>query len=416
MNSEIQNDVLIVGAGIAGLALGLALARAGRRVQVIDARPAQASAPRSDGAYAQRVYALSPANVAWLNELQVWPALDATRATPVYDMRVFGDMAPPAVLASWPGGGDPAEPAQAKGGLHLSAYRSGIGELCWIVEEPELLRVLEAAAGFAANLSVLRPAEPAALLQNAQGAQLRLADGRMLGARLVVACDGANSWVRSAAGIETDVIEYGQTGVVMNFHTEKPHHNCAYQWFRREEDESAGVLAWLPLPAQQVSMVWSVTEARAKALMAMPHEALAEAAAQAGGQQLGKFTPAGAPAGFPLKNLRARALIAARVALVGDAAHVIHPLAGQGLNLGLADARALAESLQGRRDCGEFLALRSYERARKAAILEMHAVTHGLTRLFAPAHPALRAVRNIGLHLTGALPALPRLIARHAIR
>ena len=407
-----QHDALIVGAGIAGLALALALARAGRRVQVIDTRPAAAVAPaRSAEAYAQRIYALSPANVAWLTQLQVWPALDATRVTPVYDMRIHGDMAPP-LLAGWPG----AAAGARESGLHLSAYRSGIAELCWIVEEPELLRVLETAAGFAANLDVLRPAEPVALLQKAEGAELRLADGRVCAAQLIVACDGAQSWVRSAAGIDTDVIEYGQTGVVMNFRAGKPHQNCACQWFRREPDDSSGVLAWLPLPAGQVSMVWSVTEARARELMALEPQALADAAAQAGGDLLGGFTPAGAPAGFKLRNLRARALIAPRVALAGDAAHVVHPLAGQGLNLGLGDVRALAETLQGRRDCGEFLTLRAYERARKAAILEMHAVTHGLTRLFAPAHPALRAIRNIGLNLTAQAPVLTQLIARHAVR
>lgn len=400
-------DVLIVGAGSAGLALGLALARAGRRVQVLDARPASQKGAAAPDAFDQRIYALGPSNVAWLEELRVWSAIDPARLTPVYDMRVHGD-AP--VEKFLPG----LRPGEA--GLHLSAYRSGVAELCWIVEEREISRALEAAAGFAANLEILRPVEPVLLQQKPEAVYLRLADGRQLEAQLLVACDGAQSWVRSAAAIDAQVLDYHQSGVVANFHAHLPHHNCATQWFRREPDGSAGVLAWLPLPQGQVSMVWSVAEARARELLALDGAALAEAAAQAGGELLGAFRPAGKPAAFALKNLRAGSLIAPRVALAGDAAHVIHPLAGQGLNLGLADVRALAEALAGRRDCGDFLALRAYERARKAAILEMHAVTHGLERLFSAGHPALRALRNMGLNLTARLPVLPQLIARHASR
>ena len=412
-----KTDVLIVGAGIAGLALALALARAGRRVQVLDAKPAFPFVPRGPESFEQRVYALSPANVAWLTELRVWGAMDPGRVLPVHDMRVHGDVPLARLL--------PGLPATRLGedGLHLSAYRSGVGELCWIIEERELARVLEAAAGFAANIEILRPVEPALLLQKADGAQLRLADGRTCEAQLVVACDGASSWVRAAAAIDVDVIEYGKSAVVANFHAERPHQNCAYQWFTQDREDAeegsrvgSAVLAWLPLPAGQVSMVWSVSEARARQLLALDGNALADEAAQAGGHTLGSFTPAGVPAAFKLRNLRARTLIAPRVALAGDAAHVVHPLAGQGLNLGLADVRALSEALAGRRDCGEYLALRAYERARKAAILEMHAVTHGLERLFSARHPAARALRNIGLNLASHLPVLPQLIARHAAR
>jgi len=435
-------DVVIVGAGIAGLSLGLALAQAGRRVQIVDAR-APAPATRVAGQFDQRIYALGPANVAWLDELRVWAAVDAARVLPVHDMRVFGD-APlrsllPALGARGKAGdqpvhaigqgGGPAEdqpgqhaanaPSKAAvqaDGLHLSAYRSGLAELCWIVEESEIARVLESAAGFTANLEVLRPAQPAALVQEADSVQLRLADGRICHGRLLVACDGASSWVRGAAGIGTDLTPYGETAVVANFHAALPHRNCAYQWFRREEDGSAGILAWLPLPDGQVSMVWSVTDARAEQLLGMESHALAAEAARAGGATLGAFSPAGPAAGFKLKNLRARALIAPRVALAGDAAHVVHPLVGQGLNLGLGDVRALAAALAHQPDCGAFLTLRAYERARKAAILEMHAVTHGLDRLFSATHPLARAVRNIGLNLTARLPVLPQLIARHATR
>lgn len=502
-----KQDVLIVGAGIAGLALGLALAQAGRRVQIVDAR---APGPAASGAqdYDQRIYALGPSNVAWLEALRLWGAVDPKRVTPVYDMRVYGD-APatewwPAGLpklpvlpgfGSLPGGagaaggsataggaggssatgaaggsgaaggaggsgatgksgsadvasgpgvsgsaGVAAGPAAAsadagaaggsgskgapvglppvalEGGMHLSAYKAGLAELCWIVEEREVARVLESAAGFAAGLEIIRPVEVQALRQLEDGVELQLGDGRVLSAQLLVACDGANSWGREAAGIGSALFDYHQTAVVANFHAERPHHNCAYQWFRREDEGSASVLAWLPLPDGQVSMVWSADDKFAAYLQELDLDLLAAAAAAAGNNALGSFIPAGQRAGFKLRNLRAQSLIAPRVALAGDAAHVVHPLAGQGLNLGLADARALAQALAGQRDCGARLALRAYERERKAAILEMHAVTHGLMQLFSATHPALRAARNFGLNLTGRLPVIPGLIARRAAR
>jgi len=319
-------------------------------------------------------------------------------------------------LPGLPGGAPWQAEGKGPGGLHLSAYQSGLAELCWIVEEREVARVLESAAGFAKNLEIIRPVQAQALRQLDDGVELQLADGRVLSAQLLVACDGANSWVREAAGIGSSVIEYEQTAVVANFRAEKPHHNCAFQWFRHEDEGSASVLAWLPLPDGQVSMVWSADDRFADYLQGLDADLLAAAAAAAGGNALGAFTSAGNRAGFKLRNLRAKALIAPRVALAGDAAHVVHPLAGQGLNLGLADARALAAALAGQRDCGARLALRAYERGRKAAILEMHALTHGLERLFSATHPAVRAARNIGLNLTGRLPVLPGLIARHAAR
>jgi len=428
-----KQDVLIVGAGIAGLALGLALEQAGRRVQVVDARAPNSAEPAA-GEFDQRIYALGPANVAWLEALRVWGAVDPKRVVPVYDMRVFGDGPGPEglpglerlaqrvratglpALPGLPGGAPWQAEGKGPGGLHLSAYQSGLAELCWIVEEREVARVLESAAGFAKNLEIIRPVQAQALRQLDDGVELQLADGRVLSAQLLVACDGANSWVREAAGIGSSVIEYEQTAVVANFRAEKPHHNCAFQWFRHEDEGSASVLAWLPLPDGQVSMVWSADDRFADYLQGLDADLLAAAAAAAGGNALGAFTSAGNRAGFKLRNLRAKALIAPRVALAGDAAHVVHPLAGQGLNLGLADARALAAALAGQRDCGARLALRAYERGRKAAILEMHALTHGLERLFSATHPAVRAARNIGLNLTGRLPVLPGLIARHAAR
>ena len=259
--------------------------------------------------------------------------------------------------------------------------------------------------------------EPASLHTGADAVSLTLADGRACEAQLIIAADGARSWVRAAAGITTDDIPYGQTAVVANFHTEKPHFNSAFQWFRDgPADRGSSILAWLPLPGQQISIVWSAPDALAAELMAMPTDALANRVAEAGGNALSALRSAGVPASFPLRNQRARSLIAPRVALVGDAAHVVHPLAGQGLNLGFGDCAELARCLDGARDPGEHLTLRRYERARKAAILEMYGLTHGLQRLFSSQALPVRTLRNAGLNFTGRLPVIPELLVRLATR
>ena len=399
--------------------LALSLAAQRRSVLLLDARTPSAAPPAPAG-FDQRIYAISPASVAWLTDLKLWQAVDAARVAPVYDMYIQGD-APDALRLPWQSS---ASSAAAQGstalpglpGLHLSAYRAGVGELCTIVEERELARVLTQALSFASSVEVLRPVELASLKCDADAAMLTLADGRVVSAKLIIAADGARSWLRGAAGIASDDIAYGHTAVVANFEIEKPHFNCAAQWFRAEADGASSVLAWLPLPRNQVSMVWSGPDALAAELLALPPGALAARVAEAGGHLFGALSPAGAAASFPLRNQRARSLIAQRVALAGDAAHVVHPLAGQGLNLGFGDCAALARVLAGVRDPGDALVLRRYERARKAALLEMHMVTHGLQRLFSSQQPVLRTLRNAGLNFIGQLPVIPRLLVQRATR
>ena len=406
-----SHDVIIVGAGLAGMSLALALAAQRRRVLLLDARPA-APLPAPAAQFGQRIYAISPASVAWLTQLKLWQAVDAARATPVYDMHIYGDSAGAWRLPSLVQGGSDSAPQ----GLHLSAYRAGVGELCTIVEERELARVFMQALSFASGVEVLRPAGLVSLKTGSDAATLTLADGRDVSAKLIVAADGARSWLRGAAGIATDEIDYGHTAVVANFQTEKPHFNGAMQWFRQEAGGDSSVLAWLPLPGRQVSMVWSAPDALAAELLGLPPDPLAARVADAGGHLFGALSLAGAAASFPLCNQRARSLIAQRVALAGDAAHVMHPLAGQGLNLGFGDCAALARVLGGARDPGDTLVLRRYERARKAALLEMHVVTHGLQRLFAAQQPTVRTLRNLGLNLIGQLPVIPRLLVQRATR
>jgi ubiquinone biosynthesis UbiH/UbiF/VisC/COQ6 family hydroxylase len=244
-------------------------------------------------------------------------------------------------------------------------------------------------------------------------ATLRLETGEALHSRLLVAADGADSWLRRQAGLAAEESGYGQTAVVANFETGEPHHGVAFQWFR-----SDGVLALLPLPDNRASMVWSARQELADRLLALGPEELCAEVGAASGEMLGRLRLITAPAGFGLRLIRVQRLVGTRLALVGDAAHNLHPLAGQGVNLGFRDARELASVLAARgqeRDAGSRALLRRYERARREDILAMTAVTHGLQRLFNNSVPPLAWLRNLGLSLTDHLLPLKASLIKHAL-
>jgi ubiquinone biosynthesis UbiH/UbiF/VisC/COQ6 family hydroxylase len=245
-------------------------------------------------------------------------------------------------------------------------------------------------------------------------ARVRLSGGGLLKGRLLVGADGARSIVREAAGMQARESDYGQAAVVANFRCGKPHRNTAYQWF-----QGGPVLALLPLPGERVSMVWSLPESDAARTFALAPDALCRAVEEASGALLGAFALETPPRTYPLRRLSARRLVAPRVALAGDAGHVIHPLAGQGLNVGLQDARALAQVLAGRepnRDPGDLALLRRYERSRAEPILAMDFAVDGLYRLFGATSRPAAILRNAGLNLTGRMPVLKNLLMRHAMR
>jgi 2-octaprenylphenol hydroxylase len=381
-------DVVIVGAGLAGLAL--ARAARGLRVALVAQQRAPA-APLPGEDIDARVYAITPGNAAFLSGLGVWRALDAARVAPVRAMRVFGDAAGAA--------------------LEFDAYRAGCSELAWIVEDRALQAALWRALEIDGSVEVLAPAECESLEIGPREARLTLRDGRALGARLVVGADGARSFVRQQAGIAASGEGYAQSAVVANFACERAHGGAALQWF-----QGGPVLALLPLPGERVSMVWSTSDAGR--LLGLDAQALCREVGRASGHALGELSLLCAPRAFPLQRLAARRMVAPRAALVGDAAHVVHPLAGQGANLGLQDARELAAVLAARepqRDPGELRLLRRYERARAADILAMDTTVHGLYRLFAAGAQPLARLRNLGLNLTDRLPVLKNLLIRQAM-
>jgi len=220
--------------------------------------------------------------------------------------------------------------------------------------------------------------------------------------------------VRERAGIAATTKQYGQTAVVANFNCERPHLGRALQWFH----DDGGVLAWLPLPGRRVSMVWSARDDLAERLFGLPGEELAREVSAASFDLLGALRLITPPSRFPLRCIRVQRLIAPRLALVGDAAHNLHPLAGQGVNLGFEDVRELSAVLRQRgpeRDVGSTALLRRYERARREDILAMTAATHGLQRLFNHTGTPLAWIRNLGLNLTDRLAPLKSLLVRHAL-
>jgi ubiquinone biosynthesis UbiH/UbiF/VisC/COQ6 family hydroxylase len=382
-------DVAVVGAGLVGASFARALDGTGLRLALVE--PALPPAPTER--WDSRIYAISPGSVAFLRSVGAWGAIDASRVQPVRRMAVSGDA---------PGAG-----------ITFSAYDAGVPELAHIVESGRLQRALWNGLSVQSNLALHCPSRCAALVLGEREATLTLEGGERIRARLVVGADGAASWVRNAAGIATATQSYGQRGVVANFACERPRQGTAYQFFRPD-----GVVAYLPLPGNRMSMVWSTPDEDAATLVGLEPAALCAQVAEAGRNTLGKLELLTPPAAFPLQLLAAERTTDRRLALIGDAAHVVHPLAGQGVNLGFGDARALAEALIGRepfRDCGDPVLLRRYARSRAEAVAAMRTVTDGLHHLFGAKSAIISAIRNAGLNFADRAPVLKTLLVRQAL-
>lgn len=383
-------DLIIVGGGPVGASL--ALAAQGLSVALVAQERRDSPRVPPPGLDA-RVYAVSPGNAGFLRSLRAWPPTPADRVTPVHAMRIFGD--------------------SGASEIEFDAYKAGVPELAWTVEDGVLQDAVWGKLEERESVQVFAPAECERLDLGPKHASLRLRDGRELRGRLVVGADGARSWVRQQSGIAARERDYGQAAVVANFVCGKPHRNTAFQWFQR-----GPVLALLPLPGAHVSMIWSVSPAEAERLAGLEPEVLCREVERASQGLLGTLTLATPPRTYPLRRLSAQRLIGPRVALIGDAAHVIHPLAGQGLNLGLQDARTLSVLLASREvvhEPGDMRLLRRYERSRAEPILSMDAMVDGLFKLFGTQASTVSRFRNAGLNLTNRLPVLKNLLMRHAM-
>ncbi|ABB07213.1 UbiH/UbiF family hydroxylase [Burkholderia sp. Ac-20384] len=381
-------DVAVVGGGLVGKTAALALTQSGYKTALL----AQPATPRpADLAFDTRVYALSTSSQALLERLRVWQALDHSRLAPVYDMRVYGD---------------------AHAELHFSAYQASVPQLAWIAESSLVEASLDAALRFQPNLTWF-DARAQGFDVRDDAAVLTLSSGQVLEADLIVGADGAHSWVRSQMGAKVERRDYRQTGVVANFKASLPHRETAYQWFHEGE-----IVALLPLPDGHVSLVWSAHTAHADELLALDPAQLAAEVERVSHGQVGTLDCVTPAAGFPLALQTVDKLIAPRVALVGDAAHLIHPLAGQGMNLGLRDVAALADAIAGKesfRNLGDTVLLRRYERSRREDIRALMVATDGLQRLFAVPGSLAKAVRNAGMAFVGAQPLVKRWLVSAAL-
>ena len=385
-------DMIVIGGGLVGASLVVALKDSGLKIALIESH--ESMPLPQDTSWDSRVYAISPGSASFLLSLGVWQQLEVERVAPVYEMAVFGD--------------------DNSAHINFSAYEIGVSELAFIAENRQLqAAVWEMLKSLNTNIHLFCPAKCTSIIWQESSVEVQLENGSLLETSLVVGADGVNSWVRKQAGIEVSRHAYHQIGVVANFSVELSHRHIAYQWFRRD-----GVLALLPLPDKRVSMVWSASEEQADLLRNLSAEELCQRVAEASSYTLGALQLITPPVGFPLNFVHVDKLVKPRLVLIGDAAHGIHPLAGQGVNLGLRDARELAAVLNARgmqTDCGNFMLLRRYERVRKEDILALELVTDGLQKLFNNSNPTLARLRNLGLEITNRLPLIKNRLIQHAL-
>lgn len=384
-------DIVVVGGGLVGPALALALAGAGFRVTVVDREAARRrAAPGFDG----RAYAIALASARLLRALGVWDAVEG-KAAPIRDITV-----------------DEGVPAGAPL-LHFDPRELDEGRVGWIIEDRWLRGALIAAMEQAAGITHLAPAEVAGAERGPAGATVRLTDGRTIEAPLIAACDGRRSALAAEAGIRRLRWDYGQTGLVNAIAHERPHAGVAHQSFF-----PGGPFAVLPLPGNRSSLVWSERRREAERLTTLDDDAFTAEVAARVGPRLGRIELAGGRWAYPLDLSLASAYAAPRLALAGDAAHGVHPIAGQGLNIGLRDVAALAEVLvEAARigeDIGSTVVLERYQQWRRFDATVMALGMDTLNRLFSNANPVLRLARDAGLAAVGRLGGLRRVLMREA--
>ncbi|WP_162516915.1 FAD-dependent 2-octaprenylphenol hydroxylase [Aeromonas hydrophila] len=390
---QMQNvDVVIVGGGMVGLGLAAALKGSALKVAVIEG---QLPEPALDEAPDNRVSALSLASQRILQQVGAWRGIEARRLQPYGQMEVWEQ--------------------DSFGRIAFDAASLRQPELGHIVENRVIQLALLEAILDGDNIQLLSPARASSLQSGEAGSLLLLEDGSALSAKLVVAADGAHSWVRRQADIPLTSWDYGHHALVATVRCAEPHEAVARQIFTPE-----GPLAFLPLWQPDLcSIVWSVPAARAETLCQCDEEQFNRQLTTAFDGRLGLCKVEGARSAIPLTARYARDFARERLVLVGDAAHTIHPLAGQGVNLGLLDAAALAEQIlrnqAAGKDIGRLANLRGYERWRKSEAASMLAAMEGLKRLFAGANPLKKLVRGAGLCAFDLLTPLKQSVIRAAM-
>jgi 2-octaprenyl-6-methoxyphenol hydroxylase len=384
-------ELLIAGGGLNGLVLGIACAGAGLDCVVVDR---QDLAVPETADFDGRSSALAYGSQQVLDAIGVWPAL-AGEAEPILEIRVADNNAPLFVHYD-----------------HRDLGRAA--PLGWIIENRILRRVLVAHARALPSLAVLAPVAVGSITASAGGATATLSDGGRITCRLVAAADGAQSPLRRAAGIKTMDWRYRQTAIVTTVRHQRPHAGIAVEHFL-----PAGPFAILPMTGNRSSIVWTERQELAARILALPEPAFGAELAARFGDFLGAVEPIAPRWSYPVGLMLAERYVDRRLALVGEAAHVIHPIAGQGLNLGIRDVAALAELvIDARRlglDIGDDALLRRYQQWRRLDAVLLAAVTDGLNRLFSNAISPLRLIRDLGLAAVDRLPPVKRFLMRDAM-
>ena len=388
-----EADIIVVGAGLVGLSAALAFAQQGKSVVLVDEKKTHAKKAEDNKAntWDSRIYALTPATESWLQTLGVWQHVDAARVNDIHAMHLWND--------------DATSP------LILADSDANLMKLGVIVENCNLMHALRANLDAASGL-VLKTASCKSIENFAQHICLTLDDDTQVSAKLLVAADGAHSFVRQQLNIATKLKAFNQTAIVANFLAEKPHQDVARQWFAAHE-----TLALLPLPEKHVSMVWSLSTERAAELLLLTPQQLAARVQARANYALGELELVSEVLSFELQQASASQLIAERVVLIGDAAHQIHPMAGQGVNLGFRDIAALQQLLakaHALQDIGEKIFLRQYERARKADIVSMNSLTSGLDYLFASEQYFLKKLANWGMRQLNKQAIMKKIMIKQA--
>ncbi len=402
---------MIVGAGLVGMAAAVSLAQnvdgQSYRVVLVDQKTpntALANAREWDS----RIYAITPSSIAWLKALGVWQLMDATRMTAIKAMHIVGD--------------DQSDTSQ----LQLSASDASLQSLClqnlgFIVENQQLMHALWQKLQ-TLNVEIITGVACENLTTTSQTATLSLANQQIIKANLIVAADGVNSWVRAQAKIAVTSKSYQQTAIVANFSCEKPHLGVAFQWFGAEALDADSILAFLPMPKSQISIVWSVATTKAQQLLNLSDDEFIAQLSLLSNNSLGALNLVTARLSFPLQQQRCERLIAERVILIGDAAHQVHPLAGQGVNLGFRDVMALERILiksltknNANTDIASHRSLREYERARAVDIMSMMQLTDGLNQLFSAKNGLIKSLRNWGLSKINQQSLIKKILIQQAI-
>ncbi|MEB8430916.1 UbiH/UbiF/VisC/COQ6 family ubiquinone biosynthesis hydroxylase [Cocleimonas sp. KMM 6892] len=381
-------DVVINGGGMVGATLACLLAESGRTVAVIEF--AKAVEFLADSPYDLRVSAISRASQKAFTEIGAWHAMHEMRASPYESMEVWD--------------------AEGNGSVRFDAAELGEPDIGHIIENQVIQKAVSDALKKLDKVTLFQPDSLDCFTVNDGSVEIILQSGGVITANLLVGADGANSSVRELACIDIEFDDYAQSGLVAVVNTELHHQYTAWQRFQK-----TGPLAFLPLSDGSCSIVWTLPSDRADYFLSLSKNDFKKALAEAFDYKLGNITKVGKRAAFPLRGSQAKPYVMERIALVGDAAHTIHPLAGQGVNLGIKDVVELAKQLDGVADVGKIKALRRYERARRGDnVITMRAM-EGFRLLFGHSANSVKSIRNFGMNMFNQLPLVKNEVIRKAL-